>query len=136
VQLCLAILPYVQATIRSALPVDTTNSTLLCLVIYYTRLSYVLYSTLPCDTTLDYPLYYACRYYNRLSALHCLPLYFAGRRAPYVEPSSFKALGELLGVSANRVDRESRWGSSHQKISSLSLGESLGESLLRELLGR
>jgi hypothetical protein len=26
-------------------------------------------STLPGDTTLDYPLYYACRYYDRLSAL-------------------------------------------------------------------
>jgi hypothetical protein len=56
-QLGLAIL---QRSIRSSFPVDTTTDSR---------------SVLSVDTIIDYPLYSACRYYNRLSALPTIWLY-------------------------------------------------------------
>jgi hypothetical protein len=95
----MAIQPYVQPTIRSTLPLPNIHSTLSFDILHPTILCALLYSTLPYDTTLDFSLYYACRYYNQLSVLLFLPLYFSGRFALYKEPTSFKALGEMLGES-------------------------------------
>jgi hypothetical protein len=60
---------YVQPTISSALPVDITIDYPLCSVWCYTTTDSPMCSTLSDNTTLDYTLFYAFRYYNRLSTL-------------------------------------------------------------------